>query len=114
MKYIVLFTAFAGLAGCIGQDTVTDASRVLAKEAVNNAVAARAPGINVAPVTDCIIDNANGSELLVLATGAVTGTVSAETSQLVRDIATRRGTQNCLLSNMSNAGLLSVMQGALS
>lgn len=84
------------LSGCL--DTVgpagDDIARVAAKGVVNTVVQSRFPGVNAAPYTDCIIDNASSSEILQIATAAATGADQA-TSNMVVDIAARPDTVRC-------------------
>ena len=72
------------------------ATRAAAKQVVNEVVAEQAPGVNAAPITDCIIDNASGSEIRALAGDAVTG-VTPQTVSLVLQIAARPGSVSCLV-----------------
>ena len=85
-----------GLAGCI--DDLGPTGDVLARDAaksvVNSVVATRFPGVNAAPLTDCIIDNATGAEVVQLAEGALLG-VTPETTNLVTEIAARPETVRC-------------------
>jgi hypothetical protein len=83
-------SACAGTQG-IGVDQL---ARVAAKEVVGGIVQTRLPGVNVAPLTDCIIDQASGNELLQIAQSAALGS-NAETTQLVVGIAQRPETIRC-------------------
>lgn len=74
------------------QDELT---RDAAKQAVRPVLKQRLPGVPVEPATDCIIDNASSRELLSLAADAVTGP-TANTVEIVSDIATRPETIRCL------------------
>ena len=74
------------------QDELT---RDAAKRAVRPVLEDRLPGVPVEPATDCIIDNATSGELLSLAADAVTGP-TANTVEIVSDIATRPETIRCL------------------
>ena len=74
------------------QDELT---RDAAKRAVRPVLEERLPGVPVEPATDCIIDNASSRELLALAADAVTGP-TANTVEIVSDIATRPETIRCL------------------
>ncbi|MEO0918103.1 MAG: hypothetical protein AAFY31_14125, partial [Pseudomonadota bacterium] len=82
------------LAGCTAaqQDELT---RDAAKRAVRPVLQERLPGVPVEPATDCIIDNATSGELLSLAADAITGP-TANTVEIVSDIATRPETIQCL------------------
>jgi len=74
------------------QDELT---RDAAKRVVRPILQERLPGVPVEPATDCIIDNATSGELLSLAADAVTGP-TANTVEIVSDIATRPETIRCL------------------
>jgi hypothetical protein len=73
-------------------------ARDAAKGVVNNVVQSRFPGVNAAPYTDCIIDNASGSEILTIAEAALVGTTQA-TTNLVVQIAQRPDTVRCAVNN---------------
>jgi len=89
---VVLFT----LSAC---DTPvgTQVARVSAKSVVDDVVERRFPGVPVAPVTDCIIDNASGSEIVSIAADAVNGQPSPETVALIVEIASRPDTISCFV-----------------
>jgi len=99
MRALLILPALLTLASC---DTPmgTDLARTQAKSTVNKVVEKRAPGVDATPVTDCIIDNATGSEIVKIAADGVTGTVSADTTNLVIEIARRQGTIECLVNNV--------------
>lgn len=85
------------------QDELT---RDAAKRAVRPVLAERLPGVPLEPATDCIIDNASSRELLSLAADAVTGP-TANTVEIVGDIATRPETIRCL----AEEGLPTLLRG---
>ena len=91
---VVLLSACMQDIGATGDVLARDA----AKGVVNGVVQSRFPGVNAAPYTDCIIDNASGSEIFTIAEAALTGTTQA-TTNLVVDIAGRPETVQCALSN---------------
>ena len=97
IKTTLLVATVAALSAC---DTAigTEVSRNAAKSVVNDVIEDKAPGVNVEPVTDCIIDNASGSEIVDIASAAVTG-VTEQTVDLVLEIATRTDTIECLITN---------------
>jgi len=96
---LVLFLSLFALTGCAAtQDAATAASRNTAKGVVNGVVAQKFPGVNVAPVTDCVIDNASVGELLSLSKAAVIG-VTPDTNATVLDIAKRPATAQCIAKN---------------
>ena len=108
MRTLVLLAPLA-LAAC---DTAigTEITRDMAKSVVNDVVTARAPGVPIEPVSDCIIDNASGSEIIQIGSDAVTGTASADTVNTVIAIAGREGTITCFIED---AGPIVVGQLAL-
>jgi len=73
-------------------------ARDVAKGVVNSVVQTRFPGVNAAPYTDCIIDNATGPEIVQIAEAAVLGTSQA-TTDLVVGIAGRPDTVRCALNS---------------
>ncbi|MEM9785974.1 MAG: succinate dehydrogenase [Pseudomonadota bacterium] len=95
--YVIAATALAGCMQDLGPagDTL---ARDAAKGVVNGVVQARFPGVNAAPYTDCIIDNATGPEILQIAEAAIVGTTQA-TTDLVAQIAARPETVECALRN---------------
>ena len=104
--WIALGIASVMLSGCM-QDIGTQGdalARTAAKGVVNNVVASKFPGVDATPVTDCIIDNATGAEILTIAEAAVVGTTQA-TTDLVVGIAQRPETVRCTASNMLGVSL---------
>lgn len=93
-ELICLSLAFACLTACT-QAQQDELTRDAAKRAVRPVLEERLPGVPVEPATDCIIDNASSGELLSLAADAVTGP-TANTVEIVSDIATRPETIRCL------------------
>ena len=108
MRWAIVLLPF-GLAAC---DTAigTEITRDMAKSVVRDVVVARAPGVPIEPVTDCIIDNASGSEIIQIGSDALTGTVSPATVDTVIAIAGREGTITCFVQD---AGPIVVGQLAL-
>ena len=101
------------LSACVaGEAVMQETSRAVARTAVNAAVERYFPGVNAAPFTDCVINNATTGEILQLASTAsqVAGGVAADTASqaipVVRTIVARPQTQQCLLSSVQGAGLL--------
>lgn len=78
-------------------------ARDAAKGVVNNVVQTRFPGVNAAPFTDCIIDNATGSEIVTIAEAALLG-VTPATTNLVVEIAGRPDTVRCAVNNSLGLG----------
>ncbi len=77
----------------------TEVARSTARSVVNDVVETRFPGVPVTPVTDCIIDNASGSEIVSIAADAVAGQPSPETVSLVIEIAGRPDTVRCFVES---------------
>ena len=106
MRFLLVMTVIGSLAGCVvSEEIVQDTIRLQAKQVVNGQVAQRFPGLNAAPITDCIIDAASTEEILSIGATAVTG-VSTSTTDLVMSIAQRPETVSCIASN--GTGLLSL------
>ena len=109
MRVLASLGVAALLAGCV-QD-LGPAGDIIARDAakgvVNNVVQTRFPGMNAAPYTDCIIDNATGSEIVTIAEAALVGTTPA-TTNLVVDIAGRPDTVRCALNNSLGLGGLAL------
>ncbi|MEO0358337.1 MAG: succinate dehydrogenase [Pseudomonadota bacterium] len=95
---IVLAAGIVALSGCGQVQQAADtAARSQAKQVVNSQAATVLPGVDLRFATDCIIDNASGSEILKLAAASVTGP-NASTGQLITDVATRPATIQCILN----------------
>ncbi len=77
----------------------TEIARDQAKGVVNGIVEDKFPGIDATPVSDCVIDNASGSEIVQLASAAVTG-VTGDTVGLVFEIAGRQETVTCFAESL--------------
>ena len=86
------------------QFVVQETARNTAKSVVNTVVGQRFPGVNAAPITDCVIDHASNEEILNIATGAITGPDEA-TIQIVLNIAGRPETTQCITQNVLAAQL---------
>lgn len=80
-------------------------ARQAAKGVVNNVIASRFPGMNAAPLTDCIIDNADITEVYQIAEAAVIGP-SPATTNLIVDIASRPETVRCAADNALASAML--------
>lgn len=98
--------ATLALSGCMtDMGPQSDAlARVAAKGVVNSVVQTKFPGVDAAPVTDCIIDNASGPEIVTIAQAAVVGMTPA-TNDLVVRIAQRPDTLRCTASNVFGVSL---------
>jgi hypothetical protein len=105
MRALPIITAlFLGLGGCnVAQGAADLFARDQARTVINGVVAERFPGVNVTPVTDCVIDNASAQEIVSIARASITG-VTPETTQTVIAITRRPETINCIINN--GVGLL--------
>lgn len=87
------------LAGCdVASQAADTLARDQAKSVVNGIVTSRFPGVNAAPITDCIIDNANAGEILSVARASVTG-VTDDTINTVISVTQRPETTSCIARN---------------
>ncbi|MEM6588738.1 MAG: succinate dehydrogenase [Pseudomonadota bacterium] len=94
------------VSGCgAAQDAADAVARDRAKVVVNGVVEERFPGVNAAPVTDCIIDAASAQEIIQIGSASVTG-VTQSTVETVVDIASRPESVSCIAQNSST--LLSI------
>lgn len=92
MKLIIALIAATSLTACAVVETAAvDTGRIAAKAVVGPIVADTVPGTAGVAITDCIIDNASGEELLTLAAGGAT----PENVILVSEILARTATVNC-------------------
>ncbi len=100
MRVVAILSAVAALSACMGGAGLSPEAlaRSQAKSVVNSVVAQKLPGVNVAPVTDCVIDNASMSEIYTISKGAVVG-VDAATVTTVMTIVKRPDTLNCITKN---------------
>lgn len=95
----VMLTALLALGACSAANDAADTlARERAKTVVNSVVAREMPGLNAAPVTDCIIDAATAGEILSIAGASVTG-VTPSTARDVLDIAQRPEAVQCIARN---------------
>ena len=73
-----------------GPGAVSSASRAAATSVVNREMATRLPGVNVAPYTSCVINNATMAEIADLASmGSSGGAASAVAAIVKRPAATQ-------------------------
>lgn len=104
MKNLWIGATLMLLVACTGaENTVEQTSRDVAKGVVNGVVEQQFPGVNAAPYTDCIIDNASLAEVLQLAQNAMTGGGGA--TSLVLEIASRPAASQCIAQNALGAAL---------
>lgn len=87
------------LSGCEAiQQTTDTAGRNAAKTVMPEALAVYFPQVPkqlFQPFTDCVIDNADASEVQSLAADAVTG-ADDNTAATIKSVLAREATQNCL------------------
>lgn len=77
--------------------TVLDAaSRSVARSVVNTEMQKRLPGVNVAPYTDCVVNNATTAELIDIAQMSRSGVTG--TADSVAAIVSRPSTTQCIAS----------------
>ena len=105
------------LSACVAGDTVMqEATRSLARSAVDTAAARYVPGVDVSPYSDCVINNALTAELVQLAQAAGAGSaqdVAAQAWPLVKTVAGRIETKQCFVSALSGSQLLAAQGLAL-
>jgi hypothetical protein len=99
MRAAVACGAVASLSACDAAGRAADVvARDRAKNVVNAVVASNFPGVNAAPVTDCIIDAASAAEIIRIAGASVTG-VTPEITRDVIVIARRPEAVQCIARN---------------
>ncbi|MFU8777851.1 MAG: succinate dehydrogenase [Roseovarius sp.] len=99
IRPLLVFSAILTLSACEATNQVADGlARAQAKSVVNTVVAQRFPGVNVAPVSDCVIDAASAGEIIQIAGASVTG-VTPQTTQQVIQIAQRPQAVQCIAQN---------------
>lgn len=117
MTYTGLSVAALVLTGCVATSpmpgtvptspvpttpTVLDnASRQIARNVINSEMEKRLPGANVAPYTDCVINNATTAELIDIAQASRAGI--GGTANSVATIVSRPGTTQCIASAAQTA-----------
>lgn len=74
--------------------TLDSSTRAVARDVVNREMAKRLPGRNVAPYTDCVVNNASMAEIADIAARGVNDTTSAASSVAV--IVQRPETTQCI------------------
>ncbi len=95
----ILALCATALTGCAtANDMADDLARGRAKALVNEYVANRYPGLNAAPITDCIIDAADARDILQIASATVTG-LDAATAEQISRIAQRPEALQCIAQN---------------
>ncbi|WP_299845724.1 succinate dehydrogenase [uncultured Roseovarius sp.] len=87
------------LTACTAVNEAADVvARDRAKSVVNGIVANRFPGVNAAPITDCIIDAASAGEIISIASASATGVTESTVNKVV-EIAQRPEAVNCIAEN---------------
>lgn len=98
-----LWAAIAfGLAAC---DTTlgTQSAQAVARSAVNSTIEQQFPGVPITPITDCIIENASGSEIFEIAQDGADGAIGDETLSLILQISARPDTVQCFVEDAGPA-----------
>ncbi|MDT8328719.1 MAG: succinate dehydrogenase [Roseovarius sp.] len=99
MRILLGCVALVGLTACDAANQAADTvARDRAKGVVNGVVETRFPGVNAAPVTDCIINQASASEIVSIAGASVTGVTQSTVEQVV-EIASRPDAVTCIAQN---------------
>ncbi|OJI93452.1 hypothetical protein LY10_00352 [Planktotalea frisia] len=99
MRAVLILTIALTLGACVqANDAADTVARNTAKGVVNDVVAQKFPGVNAAPVTDCVIDNASRFEIFDIAKAGATG-VTPATVETVTAIASRPETVQCISKN---------------
>ena len=107
MRFAIIGLISLLLAACDTQ-VGTDIARDQAKGVVDGVIDERFPGVDATPITDCVIDNASGSEIVKIASAAVTG-VTENTVSLVFEIAGRSDTIQCMSKSLGPLLLTQVL-----
>ncbi|PVA10110.1 succinate dehydrogenase [Pelagivirga sediminicola] len=95
----ILAVCATALSACAtANDMADDLARGRAKAVVNGYVADRYPGLNAAPITDCIIDAADARDIMQIASATVTG-LDAATAEQISRIARRPESIQCIARN---------------
>lgn len=104
-KILTSVALLSALSACsLGDPIVEDTSRQIAKGVVNSVIQQRFPGVNAAPYTDCVIDNASTEEILGLAQNAALGDNQSATATVIT-ITQRPATTQCITQNAISAAL---------
>lgn len=91
--------AVLAVSACVGAEEIIEVSmRDQAKMVINGQVAQRFPGVNAAPITDCIVDAASGEEIAMIAANAAVGSTAAST-EIILQVAQRPAANACILGN---------------
>ncbi len=103
LSWLLPVAATLALSGCVaGGAVMQETSRSLARTAVANAANRYVPGVDVSPFTDCVINNADTSEIVTLAQAATAGAEGpARAWPVVRTIVSRPAATDCLIGSIS-------------
>ncbi len=99
IKHWTLLSTTCALMGCaVANDAADAVARDRAKAVVNGVVSDKFPGVNAAPITDCIIDAASAGEIINIASASVAG-ANQSTVETVLEIAQRPKAVKCIAGN---------------
>lgn len=114
MQRLLALALLVSLPACVaGGDIMQESSRALARSAVQSAAQQYVPGIDVSPFSDCVINNADTSELLQLARSASQGAQGVSTAwPVVQTVVQRPAASQCLMNSISALQLVG-LGGAL-
>lgn len=99
MRILAAISGICMFAGCAVTNDAADAlAQRQAKTVVNSVMQSRLPGVNISPVTDCVIEAASAREILSLAQASVTQ-ITPQTAETVIDISTRPESVQCIAEN---------------
>lgn len=90
-----------GTTAPVAPTTLDEASRQIARMAINTEMQNRLPGVNVAPYTDCVMANATTAELIDIAQASRAGVSGVADS--VATIVSRPATGQCIAGAASRA-----------
>lgn len=100
LRAALLIAALLPLTACVSVQNVADQlAREQARQFVNAEVAQRFPGVNVTPISNCVINNASAQEILTIAGGTAFGD-TATASTTVGTILQRPETLQCASGNV--------------
>lgn len=96
---VLALMGLLSLTACVAANDMADTvARDQAKKVINGYVDAKYPGLDSAPITDCIVDAANAREIMQIASAAITG-VDAAIAEQVSRIARRPEALQCIAQN---------------
>ncbi len=99
MRILQAISVAFTLGACLqANDAAGTVARNTAKTVVNGVVAQKFTGVNAAPITDCVIDNASRGEIFEIAKAGATSIIPA-TVEIVTGIAPRPDTMHCISKN---------------